>query len=94
MEQRTSDSEGVDKTITMEPILGWSNVETPQQASFRLDAIAMEESLPIDAGTQPTIVDGRLPAGVEENAVILILSRKIMEEYQIAPYDEETHTRV
>ena len=29
--------------------------------------------------------------GVEENAVILDIIKKIMEEYQIAPYDEETH---
>ena len=52
-----SAGEGVDKTITMEPILGMEHpCATATRHSFRLDAIRMEESLPDFTRDAPTIL--------------------------------------
>ena len=52
-----ADSVIVDKTIVMEPILGWSTRgATATRHSFRLDAIRMEESLPDFTRDAPTIL--------------------------------------
>ena len=85
---------GVDKTITMEPILGMEHpwrYRNKAQFPFGRDKDGRIIA-GFYAGRTHHIVEAEdCLLGVEENAVILDIIKKIMEEYQIAPYDEETH---
>ena len=89
-----ADSVIVDKTIVMEPILG---MEQPwryrNKAQFPFGRDKDGRIIAgFYAGRTHHIVEAEdCLLGVEENAVILDIIKKIMEEYQIAPYDEETH---
>ena len=89
-----SAGEGVDKTITMDPIL---RMEHPwryrNKAQFPFGRDKDGRIIAgFYAGRTHHIVEAEdCLLGVEENAVILDIIKKIMEEYQIAPYDEETH---
>ena len=89
-----SAGEGVDKTITMEPILGMEHpwrYRNKAQFPFGRDKDGRIIA-GFYAGRTHHIVEAEdCLLGVEENAVILDIIKKIMEEYQIAPYDEETH---
>lgn len=89
-----SAGEGVDKTITMEPILGMEypwRYRNKAQFPFGRDKDGRIIA-GFYAGRTHHIVEAEdCLLGVEENAVILDIIKKIMEEYQIAPYDEETH---
>ena len=91
------DSVIVDKTIVMEPILG---MEQPwryrNKAQFPFGRDKDGRIIAgFYAGRTHHIVEAEdCLLGVEENAVILDIIKKIMEEYQIAPYDEGRHTRV
>ena len=89
-----SAGEGVDKTIIMEPILGMEHpwrYRNKAQFPFGRDKDGRIIA-GFYAGRTHHIVEAEdCLLGVEENAVILDIIKKIMEEYQIAPYDEETH---
>lgn len=89
-----SAGEGVDKTITMESILGMEHpwrYRNKAQFPFGRDKDGRIIA-GFYAGRTHHIVEAEdCLLGVEENAVILDIIKKIMEEYQIAPYDEETH---
>ena len=84
----------VDKTIVMEPILGMEHpwrYRNKAQFPFGRDKDGRIIA-GFYAGRTHHIVEAEdCLLGVEENAVILDIIKKIMEEYQIAPYDEETH---
>ena len=89
-----ADSVIVDKTIVMEPILGMEHpwrYRNKAQFPFGRDKDGRIIA-GFYAGRTHHIVEAEdCLLGVEENAVILDIIKKIMEEYQIAPYDEETH---
>lgn len=89
-----ADSVIVDKTIVMEPILGMEHpwrYRNKAQFPFGRDKDGRIIA-GFYAGRTHHIVEAEdCLLGVEENAVILDIIKKIMEENQIAPYDEETH---
>ena len=89
-----ADSVIVDKTIVMEPILGMEHpwrYRNKAQFPFGRDKDGRIIA-GFYAGRTHHIVEAEdCLLGVEENAVILDIIKKILEEYQIAPYDEETH---
>ena len=89
-----ADGVSVDNTIVMEPILGMEHpwrYRNKAQFPFGRDKDGRIIA-GFYAGRTHHIVEAEdCLLGVEENAIILDIIKKIMEEYQIAPYDEETH---
>lgn len=89
-----ADEVSVDNTIVMEPILGMEHpwrYRNKAQFPFGRDKDGRIIA-GFYAGRTHHIVEAEdCLLGVEENAVILDIIKKIMEEYQIVPYDEETH---
>ena len=89
-----ADEVSVDNTIVMEPILGMDHPwRYRNKAQF---PFGRDKDVRIIAGfyagrTHHIVEAEDCLLGVEENAVILDIIKKIMEEYQVAPYDEETH---
>lgn len=85
-----SAGEGVDKTITMEPILGMEHpwrYRNKAQFPFGRDKDGRIIA-GFYAGRTHHIVEAEDCLLGVENAVILDIIKEIMEEYQIAPYDE------
>lgn len=83
---------GID--VTMEPIMGMEHpwrYRNKAQFPFGRDKDGRVIA-GFYAGRTHHIVEAEdCFLGVEENAAILDIIKKIMEEYQISPYDEETH---
>ncbi len=86
--------DNVDKIIIMEPILGMDHpwrYRNKAQFPFGYDKDGKIIAGFYAGRTHHIVETEDCLLGVEENAVILDIIRKIMEEYHISPYDEENH---